>query len=73
MGGALRPLCSQEGVIFGSRPRCVAQLTLGEAVQSLPTLGTGAATAGPEPRKHGLGASGLQKAGSTTSPAPRAG
>lgn len=69
-----RCLCSQEGVIFDPRPRCcVAQSTLGEGVQPLPTLGTGAATAGPEPQKHGLGACSLQGAGSTTGPAPKAG
>lgn len=69
-----RPLPLLSGGSFDPRPRCcVAQSTLGEGVQLPPTLGTGAATAGPEPQKHGLGACSLQGAGSTTGPAPRAG
>lgn len=62
------------GRYFWSKARCcVAQLALGEGVQPLPTRGTGAATAGPEPRKWSGGMWGAESMGRSSSLALRAG
>ena len=62
------------GRYFWSKARCcVAQSALGEGVQPLPTRGTGAATAGPEPRKWSGGMWGAESMGRSSSLALRAG
>lgn len=62
------------GRYFWSKARCcVAPSTLGDGVQPLPTPGTGAATAGPEPRKRAGGMCGAESMGRSPSLVLRAG